>query len=51
MSYNRPKVAGLDDETGEPLVKRPDDNPVSRSRPLTFELALNRPRRKPSRAA
>lgn len=28
MSYNRPKVEGLDDETGEPLTKRPDDNPV-----------------------
>ncbi|KAI6103373.1 ADK-domain-containing protein [Pisolithus sp. B1] len=28
MSYNRPKVDGLDDETGEPLAKRPDDNPV-----------------------
>ncbi|KAK0240065.1 adenylate kinase [Armillaria nabsnona] len=27
MSYNRPKVDGLDDETGEPLTKRPDDNP------------------------
>lgn len=27
MSYNRPKVDGLDDETGESLVKRPDDNP------------------------
>lgn len=29
MSYNRPKVAGIDDQTGEPLTKRPDDNPVS----------------------
>lgn len=28
MSYNRPKVDGVDDITGEPLVKRPDDNPV-----------------------
>jgi adenylate kinase len=28
MSYNRPKVDGFDDETGEPLTKRPDDNPV-----------------------
>lgn len=26
-SYNRPKVDGLDDVTGEPLVRRPDDNP------------------------
>lgn len=29
MSYNRPKVEGFDDETGEPLTKRLDDNPVS----------------------
>ena len=28
MSYNPPKIDGLDDETGEPLTKRPDDNPV-----------------------
>ena len=28
LSYNRPKVDGFDDETGEPLSKRPDDNPV-----------------------
>jgi nucleoside-triphosphate--adenylate kinase len=28
ISYNRPRVDGLDDETGEPLTKRPDDNPV-----------------------
>lgn len=28
-SFNRPKVDGLDDVTGEPLTKRPDDNPVS----------------------
>ncbi|KAF9227662.1 adenylate kinase [Gyrodon lividus] len=27
MSYNRPKMMGFDDETGEPLTKRPDDNP------------------------
>ena len=31
MSYNPPKIDGLDDETGEPLTKRPDDNPVRRS--------------------
>ena len=29
LSYNPPKVPGLDDATGEPLTKRPDDNPVS----------------------
>ncbi|KAG8924184.1 hypothetical protein FRC00_005403, partial [Tulasnella sp. 408] len=28
-SYNRPKVEGLDDVTGEPLVRRADDNPGS----------------------
>jgi len=27
MSYNRPRVAGFDDQTGEPLTRRPDDNP------------------------
>jgi len=31
MSYNKPKVPGYDDITGEPLTKRPDDNPVSRA--------------------
>lgn len=34
MSYNRPKVDGLDDKTGEPLVRRPDDNPETFSRRL-----------------
>jgi len=34
MSYNRPKVDGFDDETGEPLTKRPDDNPEIFSRRL-----------------
>ncbi|KAH0827163.1 adenylate kinase [Lanmaoa asiatica] len=27
MTYNPPKVDGFDDETGEPLTKRPDDRP------------------------
>ena len=27
-SYNPAKVEGRDDVTGEPLTKRPDDNPV-----------------------
>jgi len=27
LSYNPPKVPGHDNETGEPLTKRPDDNP------------------------
>lgn len=35
MSYNRPKVEGYDDLTGEPLTKRPDDNPE------TFSLRLS----------
>jgi len=33
-SYNKPKVAGIDDVTGEPLVRRPDDNPAIFSRRL-----------------
>jgi len=36
MSYNKPKVTGFDDVTGEPLTKRPDDNPE------TFALRLNK---------
>ena len=28
MSYNRPMTEGFDDQTGEPLTKRSDDNPV-----------------------
>jgi nucleoside-triphosphate--adenylate kinase len=35
MTYNRPRVDGYDDETGEPLTKRPDDNPEIFSRRLT----------------
>lgn len=27
--YNKPKVPGRDDVTGEPLTQRPDDTPVS----------------------
>lgn len=34
LSYNRPKVAGLDDKTGEPLAQRPDDNPATFGRRL-----------------
>ncbi|KAH9996799.1 ADK-domain-containing protein [Russula vinacea] len=34
LSYNRPRVDGLDDETGEPLTKRPDDNPETFARRL-----------------
>jgi adenylate kinase family enzyme len=31
-TYSAPKVEGIDDVTGEPLIKRPDDTPVSNSR-------------------
>ncbi|KAI0736769.1 ADK-domain-containing protein [Fomitopsis betulina] len=34
LSYNPPKVPGLDDVTGEPLIKRPDDNPAVFARRL-----------------
>ncbi|KAK9476795.1 adenylate kinase-domain-containing protein [Lipomyces japonicus] len=27
LTYNPPKIAGIDDVTGEPLVRRPDDDP------------------------
>lgn len=29
-TYSAPKVEGIDDVTGEPLIKRPDDTPVSK---------------------
>jgi len=35
LSYNRPKVDGIDDETGEALIRRPDDNPQVFGRRLT----------------
>lgn len=43
MSYNPPKAEGYDDITGEPLIKRPDDNPVSSVAvylPHTFDSSL-----------
>ncbi|KIJ69279.1 hypothetical protein HYDPIDRAFT_81138 [Hydnomerulius pinastri MD-312] len=43
MSYNRPKVNGFDDETGEPLTKRPDDNPEIFSRRLKQFYASTSP--------
>ncbi|KAH7889353.1 ADK-domain-containing protein [Phlebopus sp. FC_14] len=43
MSYNRPKVHGFDDETGEPLTKRPDDNPEVFSRRLKQFYASTSP--------
>ncbi|KAG9001618.1 hypothetical protein FRB93_012044 [Tulasnella sp. JGI-2019a] len=33
-SYNKPKVLGVDDVTGEPLVRRPDDDPKVYARRL-----------------
>ena len=42
LSYNPPKVAGHDDETGEPLTKRPDDNPVRKFvSSASFSTTLN----------
>ncbi|KAJ7685244.1 ADK-domain-containing protein [Mycena polygramma] len=43
ISYNPPKVDGLDDETGEPLTKRPDDNPEIFARRLTQFYASTSP--------
>ncbi|OCH94931.1 ADK-domain-containing protein [Obba rivulosa] len=43
QSYNPPKVAGLDDETGEPLTKRPDDNPDTFTRRLQKFYAATAP--------
>ncbi|KAF5381103.1 hypothetical protein D9615_003999 [Tricholomella constricta] len=43
MSYNRPKVEGFDDLTGEPLTKRPDDNPEVFSRRLSQFYASTSP--------
>ncbi|KAH7889354.1 ADK-domain-containing protein [Phlebopus sp. FC_14] len=42
-SYNPPKVPGLDDVTGEPLMKRPDDNPDIFSRRLEHYYAQTLP--------
>jgi adenylate kinase len=42
-SFNRPKVDGLDDVTGEPLTKRPDDNPETFSRRLEQFYASTSP--------
>ncbi|THU89528.1 ADK-domain-containing protein [Dendrothele bispora CBS 962.96] len=43
MSYNRPKVDGRDDITGEPLTKRPDDNPEIFSRRLEKFYSTTQP--------
>ncbi|KAH9484346.1 GTP:AMP phosphotransferase AK3, mitochondrial [Psilocybe cubensis] len=43
MSYNRPRVIGFDDQTGEPLTKRPDDNPEVFARRLAAFYASTSP--------
>ncbi|KAF9483758.1 adenylate kinase [Pholiota conissans] len=43
MSYNRPRVAGFDDQTGEALTKRPDDNPEIFARRLAAFYASTSP--------
>ncbi|KAJ2078666.1 Adenylate kinase 2 [Coemansia sp. RSA 988] len=43
LSYNPPKVPGMDDVTGEPLEHRPDDNPESFKRRLEQYHSLTRP--------
>ncbi|KAI8998609.1 adenylate kinase-domain-containing protein [Trametes punicea] len=43
LSYNPPKVPGHDDETGEPLTKRPDDNPEVFARRLEQFYASTSP--------
>jgi adenylate kinase len=38
VAHNPPKVAGVDDETGEPLIQRPDDKEETiRTRLATYE--------------
>jgi len=43
VSYNPPKVPGHDDETGELLTKRPDDNPETFARRLESFYASTSP--------
>ncbi|KAJ2400811.1 Adenylate kinase 2 [Coemansia sp. RSA 2559] len=43
LSYNPPKIAGIDDVTGEPLEHRPDDNPESFRRRLEQYHGLTKP--------
>ncbi|TCD64651.1 hypothetical protein EIP91_003811 [Steccherinum ochraceum] len=43
LSYNPPKVPGLDDATGEALTKRPDDNPEIFARRLEKFYASTSP--------
>lgn len=50
-SYNPPKIPGLDDVTGEPLVKRSDDNPVCPLFPRVGWALINHRLRKHLRVA
>jgi len=43
LSYNPPRVPGHDDITGEPLTKRPDDNPEIFARRLSQFYAATAP--------
>lgn len=43
LSYNRPKIDGIDDESGEALIHRPDDNPEIFTRRLTKFYDLTSP--------
>lgn len=43
IGFNTPKVEGKDDETGEPLVQRPDDKPEAVRQRLEIYDSLTRP--------
>ncbi|KAK9472221.1 adenylate kinase-domain-containing protein [Dipodascopsis tothii] len=43
LTYNPPKEAGKDDVTGEPLSRRPDDDPVTFRKRLAEYKALTEP--------
>ncbi|XP_053675847.1 GTP:AMP phosphotransferase AK3, mitochondrial [Anopheles nili] len=43
VGFNDPKTPGRDDETGEPLSQRPDDNPVAVRKRLEVYDACTRP--------
>ncbi|XP_055594020.1 GTP:AMP phosphotransferase AK3, mitochondrial [Uranotaenia lowii] len=43
IGFNDPKVPGKDDETGEPLSQRPDDNPVAVRKRLEVYDACTKP--------
>ncbi len=43
LSYNPPKVAGLDDETGEPLIQRDDDREETVRKRLDVYQSQTRP--------